>query len=358
MSSTIFLSTMSLGQLGWRPLFSRQLTIEELETLRPARVVSLQRNALDTVTELGPLRVTLPSVLLQPGLAAVAAVGDWVLIDPDTARVARVLERQSVIARLAAGDETRQQLIAANIDTIFVVTSCNEDFNVSRLERYFALAFDARIEPVVILTKADLCTDVDLYLDQLRATAPRVIAMAVDATSRDDLNVLAAWLAPGQTVAFIGSSGVGKSTLVNTLMGAGVQSTGGIREDDAKGRHTTTSRQMLMLPSSTWVIDTPGMRELKIGAVEDGVRAVFDDIEALAHACRFRDCTHESESGCAVRSAIDSGQLDERRFRSFQKLQREAANATRTLHERRERDRKFGRMAKTIMEQRKKERGG
>ena len=350
-------STFPLSQLGWRPFFSQQLTLNELETLRPARVVSVQRNALDTVTEQGPLRVTLPGALLQSGLAAVVAVGDWVLVEPDTARVARVLERQSVIARLAAGDETRQQLIAANIDTLFLVTSCNDDFNVSRLERYFALAFEAHIEPVVVLTKADLCADVDVYLDQLRATASRVVAVAVDATSRESLHAFADWLTPGQTVAFVGSSGVGKSTLVNTLMGAGVQSTRGIREDDAKGRHTTTSRQMLALPSGAWVIDTPGMRELKIGAAEEGVRAVFDDIEALAQSCRFRDCAHESEAGCAVLSAIDSGQLDERRLRSFQKLQREAANATRTIRERRERDRKFGRMVKSVMEQRKKERG-
>jgi ribosome biogenesis GTPase len=352
-------STSSLSQLGWRPFFSQQLTLNELETLRPARVVSVQRNALDAMTEHGPLRVTLPGALLQSGLAAVAAVGDWVLIEPDTSRVARVLERQSVIARLAAGDETRQQLIAANIDTLFVVTSFNEDFNVSRLERYFALAFEAHIEPVVILTKADLCADVDVYLDQLRATAPRVVAVAVDATTRDDLDALSAWLTPGQTVAFVGSSGVGKSTLVNTLMGAGVQSTGTIREDDAKGRHTTTSRQMLALPSGAWVIDTPGMRELKIGAAEEGVRAVFDDIEALAQSCRFRDCMHESETGCAVLAAIDSGQLDERRLRSFHKLQREAANATRTLQERRERDRRFGKMVKSVMaiKQRKKDSG-
>ena len=352
-------STFSLSQLGWRPFFSQQLTLNELETLRPARVVSVQRNALDTITEHGSLRVTLPGTMLQSGLATVAAVGDWVLVEPDTARVARVLERQSVIARLAAGDEARQQLIAANIDTLFVVTSCNEDFNVSRLERYFALAFEAHIEPVVVLTKADLCADVDMYLDQLRATAPRVVAVAVDATTRQDVHALAAWLAPGQTVAFVGSSGVGKSTLVNTLMGFGVQSTAGIREDDAKGRHTTTSRQMLALPTGAWVIDTPGMRELKIGAAEDGVRAVFDDIEALAQSCRFRDCTHESETGCAVLAAIDSGQLDERRLRSFHKLQREAANAARTLHQRRERERKFGRMVKSsiAIKQRKKEHG-
>jgi len=349
-------SITSLSHLGWRPFFSQQLTLDELETTHPARVVTVQRNALDTISERGPLRVTLPSALLQSGLAAVAAVGDWVLVESYAARVVRILERQSVIARLAAGDETRQQLIAANIDTLFVVTSCNEDFNVSRLERYFALAFDAYIEPVVVLTKADLCAEVDVYLDRLRAAAPRVVALAVDATSRDSLRALASWLSPGQTVAFVGSSGVGKSTLVNTLMGIGVQSTSAIRQDDAKGRHTTTSRQMLALPSGAWVIDTPGMRELKIGAAKEGVRVVFDDIVALAQSCHFRDCMHESETGCAVQSAIESGQLDERRFRSFQKLQREAANATRTLHERRERERKFGRLVKSSIAIKKRKR--
>lgn len=344
--------TFSLSRLGWRPCFLQQLTLDELTTMLPARVLSVQRNALDIVTESGLRRATLPSALLQPGLAAVAAVGDWVLIEPVTARVARMLDRQSVIARLAAGEQTRQQLIAANIDTLFVVTSCNEDFNVSRLERYFTLAFDAHIEPVVVLTKTDLCAEVDAYLDQLRATAPRVVAIPVDATSRDSVDALAAWLMPGQTVAFVGSSGVGKSTLVNTLSGVGVQSTGSIRDDDAKGRHTTTSRQMLALPSGAWVIDTPGMRELKIGAAQEGVRAVFDDIEALTQLCRFRDCLHESETGCAVLAAIETGQLDARRLRSYQKLQREVANAARTIHERRERERQFGRLYKSVKKRR------
>jgi ribosome biogenesis GTPase len=350
-------SVFTLSQLGWRPYFSQQLSLDELANVRPARVLSVQRNALDTISEQGPMRVTLPGALLHAGLASVVAVGDWVLVDPTAARVTRILERQSLIARLAAGLETRKQIIASNIDTLFVVSSCNEDFNVSRLERYFALAFESHIEPIVVLTKSDLCTDSTVYLDQLRAAAPRVMAMAIDATSRDCMSTLAPWLAPGQTIAFIGSSGVGKSTLVNTLLGTHAQATGGIREDDAKGRHTTTTRQMMALPCGVWVIDTPGMRELKIGAADAGVRAVFDDVEALAHSCRFRDCSHSNEGGCAVLAAIQSGQLDERRLRSYQKLQREAANAARSTHERRARDRQFGRMAKSILKHRKNDRG-
>lgn len=350
-------SIFSLSQLGWRPCFSQQLTLDELTTLLPARVMSVHRNALDVATEQGPVRVTLPGVLLNSGFVTVT-VGDWLLVTPGTQRVARVLERQSVISRLAAGEQTRHQLVAANVDSLFVVTSCNDDFNVARLERYFALAFDAHIEPVVVLTKADRCTDVDKYLDALRDAAPRITAVAVNALSHDSCAVLEPWLVTGQTVTFVGSSGVGKSTLVNTLSGTNLQATHGIREDDARGRHTTTSRQMFALSSGAWVIDTPGMRELKIGAAEAGVQAVFDDIEALARTCRFRNCTHTVESECAVLNAIAASQLDERRLRSYRKLQREAANAARTIHERHERERRFGKMHKSILKQQRKERGG
>jgi ribosome biogenesis GTPase len=349
-------SSFSLSQLGWRPFFSQQLSLDELSSAFPARVVSVHRNALDIVTEQGLSRATIASSLSQTELSGTIAVGDWVLLD-EAARAVRVLERQSAIARLAAGTQTRRQLIAANIDTLFVVTSCNDDFNVSRLERYFALAFDAHVEPVVVLTKADQCTDVDSYLDELRAVAPRVVAIAVNATEHSALRALEAWLTVGQTVAFVGSSGVGKSTLVNSLRGSNTQSTNAIREDDAKGRHTTTSRQMLALPAGAWVIDTPGMRELRIGAVDEGLRTVFDDIEAFARSCRFRDCIHESEKGCAVLAAIASGNLDERRYHNFQKLQREAANASRTIHERHARERQFGRLVKSFKKLRKKERG-
>jgi ribosome biogenesis GTPase len=346
--------SFSLSQLGWRPFFSQQLSFEELGSLTAARVVGVQRSGIQVLAEQGAFDATLPGNVLAAD--AVPTVGDWVVVDVATARIVRTLDRQSVIARGAAGDTARRQLIAANIDTLFVVTSCNDDFNVSRLERYFALAYEARVEPVVVLTKADLCADADSFLDELRAVAPRVIAIAINAMDRDALAALSPWLAPGQTIAFVGSSGVGKSTLVNTLLGADRQSTGGIREHDSKGRHTTTSRQMLALPSGAWVIDTPGMRELKIGAVEEGVRTVFDDIETLAQSCRFRDCSHRSETDCAVLAAVANGQLDERRLRSYHKLQREAANAARTTHERHAIERKFGRMVKSAIELKRRDR--
>ena len=217
------------------------------------------------------------------------------------------------------------QAIAANLDTLLVVTSCNDDFNLARLERYFTVARHGQVEPVIVLTKADLCADVEAFVAQTRSIARDIAVLPMNATARAEADTLAPWLGRGQTVAFVGSSGVGKSTLVNTLLASDVQATSGIREHDAKGRHTTTSRQMFALPSGAWVIDTPGMRELKLGAMEDAVSAVFDDIEALTRDCRFRDCRHRDDAGCALQAAVAAGRLDERRLDSYLKLLREAA---------------------------------
>jgi len=350
------LPSFSLSQLGWRPFFSRQLTLDEPETIVPGRVIGVHRSLLNVLTSADEIAATLPASIAQ-SLSESIAVGDWVALDLSTSRVRRVLERQSVIARLAAGERTQRQLIAANVDTLFIVTSCNDDFNLSRLERYFALAVEAQVEPVVVLTKADLNPTVDAYVDALRDTAPNVIVAPVNALSIESVGALRPWLASGQTVAFVGSSGVGKSTLVNTLLGHQQQSTAGIREDDSKGRHTTTHRQMLALQSGAWVIDMPGMRELKLDVGAESVGEVFNDIETLAMRCKFRDCAHQGDEGCAVLAAIEVGELDERRLASYRKLLRETANATRSIKERRERDRQFGKMAKSVMKQKRIDRG-
>lgn len=287
-------------------------------------------------------------------LARPITVGDWVLIENEAPRVQRVLTAHGVITRVAAGTAHRLQAIAANLDTLFVVTSCNHDFNRSRLERYLAAAYEARVEPVVVLTKADLCQEVEALIDQARSLANTLQVVAVNATEPAAATSLDPWLQPGQTVAFVGSSGVGKSTLVNTLLGHTSQATAGIREDDSRGRHTTTAREMFALASGAWVIDTPGMRELKVGVVDSGLRTVFDNIESLATQCHFRDCRHEAEAGCAVLAAIAAGQLDPRRLTSYRKLQREAAHASMSIAERRERDRRFGRMTSSAMQIKRK----
>jgi ribosome biogenesis GTPase / thiamine phosphate phosphatase len=344
-------SFFTLRQLGWRAQFSQQLSIEDLERYAPVRVANVQRSGATVWGETGESHV--PAGTLQ-GLTL--AVGDWALLDPESGRIDRLLERASLLTRLAAGIEQRVQPIAANIDTLFVVTSCNDDFNTSRLERYLAIAHDARVYPVIVLTKRDLCDDADALLGELEQIAPKVPALAVNATDAKSAYALLDWLTPAATAAFVGSSGVGKSTLVNTLTG-GEQSTADIREADSKGRHTTTSRQMIAMPGDAWLIDTPGMRELKVGAVQAGIRATFDEIEALAMRCKFRDCKHLGEHGCAVRAAIEAGELSERRLANYHKLQREAKHATQSVFERREADRKFGRMYDAVKERVKRERG-
>ena len=346
-------SAFSLSSLGWRPFHSQQLTLTELESSFPARVSSVHRNGLIVLSEQGTSSVTVPP-LVSATLAAPITVGDWVMVEAGSPRVQRAIKPFSVISRQAAGTQARTQSIAANLDTLFVVTSCNDDFNPSRLERYLAVAFEAKVEPVVVLTKADLCDDVTPLIEQVQRLARQLSGIAVNATDANSLSGLQPWLQAGQTVAFVGSSGVGKSTLVNTLSGMQPQSTGGIREHDSKGRHTTTSREMFALDSGAWIIDTPGMREFKIGAVESGLRTVFDNVETLASQCRFRDCRHETEAGCAVLAAVANGQLDARRLASYRKLQREAAHAVMTTKERRELSRQFGRMHASAMRIRKK----
>jgi ribosome biogenesis GTPase / thiamine phosphate phosphatase len=344
-------SDFSLGRLGWSAFYSQQLTLEDLGAGFPARVSSVQRSQLTVLCERGSLDVVVPPRLVTVVEGSIA-IGDWLLVEHEAPRVLRVLERRSLISRLAAGIEQRMQAIAANLDTLFVVTSCNDDFNLSRLERYFTVARHAQVETVIVLTKADLCADADSFAAQARSIARDIAVLALNATEQAAADALAPWLARGQTVAFVGSSGVGKSTLVNALLASQAQATGGIREHDAKGRHTTTSRQMFALPSGAWVIDTPGMRELKLGSVEAAVSEVFDDVEALAKNCRFRDCRHRDDAGCALHAAVAAGHLDARRLSSYQKLQREAERASQSLHARRALERRWGRMHRHLISKR------
>ena len=352
MSTSLF----TLHQLGWRSVHAQHLTLEDFEAGYPARVVGVHRNGVAVLSSRGAALLAVPHHLAATGETAIA-VGDWVMIEQDAPRILRMVERQSLIARMAAGSDHRVQAIAANVDTLFVVTSCNDDFNPSRLERYLAVALEATVAPVVVLTKADTCADVQAFIGAAREIAPQAAIVPVNATDPASVAQLRPWLENGQTVAFIGSSGVGKSTMTNSLLGDSTQSTAAIREDDAKGRHTTTSREMYPLVSGAWVIDTPGMRELRIGAVASGLSAVFDDVEALAAQCRFRDCGHEGNVGCAVESAIADGRLDARRFGNYLKLQREAAETARTASERHERNRQFGVMSREAMRAKRERQG-
>jgi ribosome biogenesis GTPase len=348
----------SLAQLGWRPFYSQQLTLEDLQVSYPARVAAVQRTLLTVITESGEQQVTLAHRLRPGADTPCVTVGDWVLIGSDTSQAVRLLERQSLIARVAAGGDAALQSIAANVDTLFLVTSCNADFNPSRLERYLAVAYEARVTPVIILSKADACADVQHYLEAAQRTSMGVSVTAVNGTDAENsFASLRPWLEAAQTVAFVGSSGVGKSTLINALLGMNRQETQEIRHADGRGKHTTTARYLLQAPCGAWLIDTPGMRELKIGAVPRGLDRTFSDIESLATECRFRDCSHIQETGCAVRKAIESGRLDPRRLQSYFKLAREAQRAASPAWRRRHEQRQFGRMARAAQQRRRKDSG-
>jgi ribosome biogenesis GTPase len=310
------------------------------------------------LAESGEHQVTLPQRLRLDGPMPGITVGDWVLVRGGTSQVIRMLERQSLIARIAAGTEPGPQSIAANVDTLFVVTSCNADFNPSRLERYLAVAYEARVTPVIILSKVDICADPQPYIAAAQRASKDVSVIAVNGTDSDgSLASAGPWLGEGQTVAFVGSSGVGKSTLINSLLGASRQETREIRPADEKGRHATTARYLLRMPCGAWLIDTPGMRELRIGAVQGGLRRTFADIESLARECRFRDCSHRQEAGCAVRSAMQDGRLDSRRLESYLKLAREAERAASSPWRRHQKQRQFGRLARAAQKRRRKDTG-
>ncbi|MGM9589182.1 MAG: ribosome small subunit-dependent GTPase A [Faecousia sp.] len=257
------------------------------------------------------------------------AVGDYVMVscaDPDMAIIHQVLPRKSLFVRKAAGTSKTEQVVAANIDTVFLCMSLNNDFNLRRLERYLAVAWESGADPVVLLTKADLCEDLFRKQCEVEAIAVGVPILITSAMDPDGYGQIMPYVTAGRTVAFVGSSGVGKSTLINRLLGEERLATDGLRNDD-KGHHTTTHRELLLLPNGAMVIDTPGMRELGMWDAASGVEQTFADIEALASRCRFRNCSHTNEPGCAVRDAIRRGELDDGRWQSYQKLKNENAYA-------------------------------
>ncbi|MEW8257796.1 MAG: ribosome small subunit-dependent GTPase A [Candidatus Thiodiazotropha taylori] len=334
----------SLTQLGWSPSFQQQLSLEELQTFIIGRVVAQHRSRLEVETEMGI--TALPIVNSMPAMT----VGDWLLLQQDK-QFHRMLERLTLFARKAAGTKVDSQLIAANVDTLFIVTSLNEEFNLNRIERYLAIAAEAGVEPVVVLSKADLCPDHEPYVQQIQAIDPMLNVVPVNGQQSDSVAELNLWCTSGRTVALLGSSGVGKSTLVNTLLGSNQQATQGIRLDDSKGRHTTTGRSLHFIPGGGILLDTPGMRELQLFDCEQGIEESFSDITRLAQQCRFGDCAHQGEPGCAVVSAIEQGELDQRRLISYQKLMREQQQNSATIAQKRAKDRALGRFYRTTLKE-------
>ena len=327
-----------LRPIGWPDDDAWREALAAAEGARLARVVGQHRTAYDVAT--GPdtlLKAQPPMPWTRPRFPPEdrAAVGDWVTLDERGQNIVARLPRRSVLKRGAAGEHTRQQLIAANVDHVLVVTGLDQDYNPRRIERYLVLVRASGASPVLVLTKADQCPIVEDCIALLAEVEESGVPIhAVNAKDPDSLRALHPYLGPGKTVVQVGSSGAGKSTLTNTLLGREKMKTNAVRANDSRGRHTTTSRVLTPLPQGGCLIDTPGMREVKLSGDEDVVES-FEDIEAIAARCRFRDCAHIGEPGCAVQAAIEDGTLDEARFDHFVKLRDEQEAAATTLAARR-----------------------
>jgi ribosome biogenesis GTPase / thiamine phosphate phosphatase len=322
---------LSLTRLGWNPRLEQAFDEYLAAGLVPARVALEHTHIYRVMTETGETLARVSGRLRHraAGRADFPAVGDWVALEPSKgagdARIVAVLPRHSRFSRRAAGDPTEEQVLAANVDAVFLVTGLDGDFNLRRIERYLLVASESGASPVIVLNKSDIPADANAMAEDVRGLAGSVPVHVMSCQVSGDVNVLRQYLGPGQTAALLGSSGVGKSTIVNRLVGHDMLRTREVREWDNRGRHTSTVRQLIVLPESGILIDTPGMRELQLWDAVEHLGGAFADIERLANDCRFRDCRHRQEPGCAVRVAVEEGQLSSGRLESYHKLQDEQA---------------------------------
>ncbi len=319
---------MNIKDYGWNEYFENEFKKLSIEGLLPGRIIADYGQIIRVITEDGELQLNRPISKDQERLQM--AVGDWVALqyskDTRAHHISYVLTRKTKFSRAAAGLELKEQIVAANVDIIFLIQSLNKDFNMKRLERYMITAWESGAMPVVVLTKADCCDNVEDKISMVYSTVPGVAVHAISCLTGEGITEVYKYLSPGKTVALLGSSGVGKSTLLNYLAGNELLKTGEIREYDDRGRHTTTHRELFLLPEGGLILDTPGMRSLSLWEADAGMEAMFGDIETLVTQCHFFDCQHVKEPGCAVRKALNNGTLEKRRWESWSKLQKEIIN--------------------------------
>jgi len=320
----------NLEAFGWNEFFASSFAPFAAQGYGVGRVAVQHKTQYELYTEHGELRAETTGKMQYEARSKddLPVVGDWVITRPRDAEMATIfdiLPRQSKFSRKAAGKKTEEQIVAANIDTVFLVTGLDGDYNLRRMERYLVVAWESGAAPVIVLNKVDLCNDIAGVIQEVDSIALGVPVIVMSALNDQGLEELLPHIKKGTTGALLGSSGVGKSTIINHLLGSEIQKTREVRENDDRGRHTTSRRELILLPSGGLLMDTPGMRELQLWGGDEGIKDAFDDIAALAQQCRFRDCQHGVEPDCAVQSAIESGALAAERFESYLKLQKEIA---------------------------------
>lgn len=348
-----------LTSLGWSEFFESTFQPYRERGHFAGRVVLEERGAYRLYTEHGELSARVRGKLRYDSESAAdfPAVGDWVAVSrrerDGLNQIQAVLPRRSKFSRKAAGANSEEQVVAANVDTVFLVQGLDHDFNLRRLERYLVAAFESNAAPVVILNKADLCGDVEKKISEAESVAPGTPVHAISSLSGQGLEALDQYVLRGVTVAFLGSSGAGKSTLINRILGEEIQKTAEVREHDSRGRHTTTHRELIVLKTGGLLIDTPGMRELQMWDASGSLDLAFSDVQSIAAACYFSDCSHQNEPGCAVREALEDGSLDRGRYASYTKMEKEleyldSRMDTRLNLKRKSREKKIHRAFRTI----------
>jgi len=344
---------MDLIELGWNDIYAKENNDIELI---PGRVTKQSGKHYSIIAQEGELKAILPNSYLNRinDKSEIPVVGDWVGLrkNPEvkTYHIDYLYKRKNKLSRKVSGVKSEEQIIASNIDVVFIVTSVDADFNVRRLERYLAMVYEINAQPVIVLNKIDKIKDVESYRKEIGGICQDIPIIAISATEGYNIDDVGKYIKSGKTIILIGSSGVGKSTLINQLLGYSRQTVGDTRESDDKGRHITSTRELIILPNGGMIIDNPGIRELQLWSSGDGISELFKDIEDLSRFCKFKDCLHEKEPKCAVRKAVEEGKISTDRFMSYKKLLREQEYFQLRLntYERRKKDKRFGKMCRKV----------